>query len=259
MSTGAQIAGDKDEIREFWEDVPCGSKHASAAEGSPEFFAQVERTRYELEPFIHAFADFQSSRGKRLLEIGVGLGTDFMQAVRAGAIATGVDLTQHSIDLVNRRLELEGLHAELLRADAERLPFPDGSFDRVYSWGVLMVTPDTPKAVREAMRVLRPGGELCAMIYSRQSWVAYGLWIRYALLAGRPWRRIDDVIANHMESRGMKAYSTSELRSLFHELTDIRIDKVATPYDRRVAGPLVRLFGNHLGWFTVIRGRKAEA
>lgn len=250
------VAGDKAEIREFWEQGPCGAKHATAPEGTAEFFSQVERTRYELEPFIHEFADFDGSRDKRLLEIGIGLGTDFIQAVRAGARATGVDLTEHSIELVRRRLELEGLQADLERADAEALPFPDASFDRVYSWGVLMVTPDTPKAISEALRVLRPGGELCAMIYSRHSWVAYGLWLRYALLVGRPWRKLDDVIAHHMESNGMKAYKMSQLRTLFANLTDLELDKVATPYDRRVAGPLVSLGGDRLGWFTVIRGRK---
>lgn len=247
---------EKTEIRQFWEDVPCGSKHANAPEGTAEYFAQVEHKRYELEPFIHRFADFEGSRGKRLLEIGVGLGTDFVQAVRAGAIATGIDLTDHSVGLVRRRLELEGLHADVLQADAEALPFADASFDRVYSWGVLMVTPDTRTAVHEAIRVLRPGGELCAMIYSRQSWVAYGLWLRYALLAGRPTRRLDEVIASHMESTGMKAYTKAQLRELFYGLENLRLDKVATPYDRRVGGPLVRLTGDRLGWFTVIRGRK---
>jgi SAM-dependent methyltransferase len=249
-------ASGKAEVRAYWEAAPCGSKHADAAEGTAEYFAQVERARYELEPFIHRFADFEGSRGLRLLEIGIGLGTDFIQAVRAGAIATGVDLTERSIALTRRRLKLEGLHADLQQADAEHLPFRDECFDRVYSWGVLMVTPDTPKAISEALRVLRPGGRLCAMIYSRHSWLAYGLWLRYALGTGRPWRSLDEVIGSHIESKGMKAYTTSQLRDLFSTLDELQVDKVATPYDRRVGGPLVRLTGDRWGWFTVIRGRK---
>ena len=63
----------------------------------PEFFAEVERTRAELDPYIARFADFAGAREKRLLEIGVGLGTDFIRFVRAGAIATGVDLTEHAV------------------------------------------------------------------------------------------------------------------------------------------------------------------
>jgi SAM-dependent methyltransferase len=246
-------------IQDYWERKPCGSKHASAPEGDPEYFAQVEKRRYELEPFIATYADFAGSRGKRVLEIGVGLGTDFMRFARAGANVTGVDLTQHSIDLVTRRLALEGLDGEVRVADAEALPFEDNSFDRVYSWGVLMVTPDTPRAVAEALRVLRPGGELCAMVYSRRSWVAFGLWARYALIVGKPWRSLADVVAHHMESPGMKAYTGPEVRALFAGLEDLRLERVGTPYDRRVAGPLARLTGRRLGWFMVVRGHKPTA
>jgi SAM-dependent methyltransferase len=246
----------KGRIRAYWERTPCGSKHASAPEGEPEYFAQVEKRRYELEPFIPKFADFEGSRGKSVLEIGVGLGTDFVRFARAGARVTGVDLTKRSIELVTRRLALEGLDGEVRVADAEALPFEDGSFERVYSWGVLMVTPDTPRAVREAIRVLRPGGQLCAMVYARRSWVGFGLWARYALLVGRPWRSLADVIASHMESPGMKAYTEPEVRALFTALEELRIERVGTPYDRRVVGPLVRLTGQSLGWFMVVRGRK---
>ncbi len=175
-------------MRDFWEEEPCGSEHAGAPEGSPEFFAEVERTRNELDPYITRFADFEGAQGKRLLEIGVGLGTDFIRFVRAGAIATGVDLTEHAVQLVRRRLELEGLQGEVVVADAETLPFEDGSFDRIYSWGVLHHTPDTGRAVREAIRVTKPGGQVCVMLYARHSWVAYGMWVRHALLAGKPFR-----------------------------------------------------------------------
>jgi SAM-dependent methyltransferase len=243
-------------VKAYWELTPCGSKHASATEGEPEYFVQVEKRRYELEPFIPQYADFEGSRGKRVLEIGVGLGTDFVRFARAGANVTGVDLTEHSAKLVARRLELEGLDGEVRLADAEALPFEDNSFDRVYSWGVLMVTPDTPRAVREAIRVLRPGGALCAMVYARRSWVAFGLWARYALLVGKPWRSLANVVANHMESPGMKAYTESEVRALFTGVEDLRIERVGTPYDRRVAGPLVPLTGRMLGWFMVVQARK---
>jgi SAM-dependent methyltransferase len=243
-------------VQAYWERRPCGSKHASAPEGEPEYFAQVEKRRYELEPFIPKFADFEGSRGKQVLEIGVGLGTDFVRFARAGADITGVDLTEHSVELVIRRLQLEGLDGEVRVADAEALPFEENSFDRVYSWGVLMVTPDTPRAVQEAIRVLRPGGELCAMVYARRSWVALALWGRYALLVGKPWRSLADVVANHMESPGMKAYTEPEVQALFSGLEDLRIERVGTPYDRRVAGPLVALTGRRLGWFMVVRGRK---
>lgn len=227
-------------------------------EGTPEFFADVERTRDQLDPYIRRFADFEGARGKQLLEIGVGLGTDFIRFVRAGAIATGVDLTDHAVELVKRRLALEGLDAEVRTADAESLPFDDASFDRVYSWGVLHHTPDTAKSIGEAMRVLRPGGKACVMLYARHSWVAYGLWTKHALLAGRPWRSLGDILASHMESDGTKGYTKRELRELFAELDELRIDKVRTSYDEQITpGPIARLTGDALGWNLVVRGVKA--
>ncbi|HMI99764.1 MAG TPA: class I SAM-dependent methyltransferase [Gaiellaceae bacterium] len=246
----------KQRVKTYWEREACGEIHSEAPEGAPEFYAEVEQRREELEPHIERFADFAGARGLSVLEIGVGLGTDFIRFVRAGAKATGVDLTERAIGLVRRRLELEGLDADLRVADAEALPFEDGSFDRVYSWGVLHHTPETQQAVREAIRVLRPGGTLCVMMYARHSWVGYGFWVRHALLAGRPWRSVATVLARHMESEGTKAYTRSELARMFAGVEELRIDKVATVYDRQLAGPLARLTGDRLGWQYVIRGRK---
>jgi SAM-dependent methyltransferase len=244
------------EVREFWEETPCGSEHSYAQEGTAEYFAEVERTRYDLEPFIPEYAEFERARGARVLEIGTGLGTDFIRFVRAGARATGVDLTEHSVRLVRRRLELEGLEGDVRVADAERLPFEDASFERVYSWGVLHHTPDTERAIAEALRVVRPGGSVCIMLYARRSWVAWGMWLRHGPLAGRPFRSVRGVLAKHMESEGTKAFTVGELRRMFSGLEDLSIDHVGTPYDVRFAGPLARATASRLGWFLVVRGRK---
>jgi SAM-dependent methyltransferase len=256
LSMSASDEALKQEVRSFWEREPCGSSHAEAAEGTPDYFAEVERSRAELEPFIGDYADFESAAGLRILEIGVGLGTDLVRFTRAGARMTGVDLTEHSVRLVRRRLELEGLDGALRVADAERLPFEDGAFDKVYSWGVLHHTPDSERAFREALRVLRPGGEACIMLYARRSWVAWGMWARHGPLAGRPFRSVSDVLAHHMESEGTKGYTVGELRRAFAGLEDLRVEHVGTPYDRRFAGPLTALTGRRLGWFLVVRGRK---
>ena len=242
-------------VRRFWEDKPCGAVHALAPEGTRDYFDQVERRRRELEPFIDRFADFDSTRGQEVLEVGTGLGTDFVRFARAGARVTGIDLTEHSVRLVRRRLELEGLEGDVRVADAEHLPFSDRSFDVVYSWGVLHHTPDPERAVGEVLRVVKPGGRVCAMLYARRSWVAYALWVRHAVLRGRPRRSLDSVLADHMESTGTRGFSKGELRALFAELEDLTVDQISTPYDRRVAGPAARLTGRYLGWFLVVRGR----
>jgi ubiquinone/menaquinone biosynthesis C-methylase UbiE len=257
VSTSSTSVDQKGRVREFWEADPCGSEHASAPEGSAKFFGEVERKRYQLEPYIEHYADFAGARGKRVLEIGVGLGTDFVRFARAGAVVSGVDLTEHAVELVRRRLELEGLEGEVHVADAESLPFEDASFDRVYSWGVLHHTPDTVRSVREAIRVVRPGGDLCVMLYGRHSWVAFGMWARHGLLRGRPRRSLSDVLAHHMESEGTKAFTVSELREMFASLVDLQVDRVSTAYDHSISRGLDRLTGDRLGWFLVVRGRQS--
>jgi SAM-dependent methyltransferase len=249
-----QASAEKAAVRGFWQSKPCGSVHASAPEGTADYFAQVAALRDRLEPFIANYADFDSTRGLEVLEIGVGLGSDFVRFIRAGARATGVDLTERSVKLVRRRLELEGLQADVRVSDAERLPFSDGAFDVVYSWGVLHHTPDSDRAIAEALRVLRPGGRLCVMLYARHSWLAYALWLRHGVVRGRL-RSLSSVVASHMESTGTRAFTVAELRRRFGSLDDLRIEHVGTAYDRRVVGPLASMTGSWLGWFLVVRGR----
>jgi ubiquinone/menaquinone biosynthesis C-methylase UbiE len=254
MTAGATET--KEEVRSFWSRTPCGSWDATAAEGTREYYDQIEARRYELEPFIREYARFDQAAGLSLLEIGVGVGTDHVQFARSGADLSGVDLTERSVELVRQRLALEGLWSRLQVADAEALPFASDSFDVVYSWGVLHHTPDTARAMSEAVRVLRPGGRLCVMVYARHAWVSYGLWLRNGPLSRRPLRSISDVLHHHMESLGTKGYTKRELRRMLSGVDRLEIEKVATPYDVEYAGGLARLTGRQLGFFMVARGRK---
>jgi ubiquinone/menaquinone biosynthesis C-methylase UbiE len=242
----------KEQVRAHWEADPCGGKLTGEHPGTPEFYAEVERARYELEPFIPSFAEFDRWQARDVLEIGVGLGTDFTRFARAGARLHGVDLTQAAVDLARRRLDLEGLSADVRQADAEALPFADESFDLVYSWGVLHHTPDTNRALHEVRRVLRPGAEARIMLYSRRSWVALGVWLKYGLGRGRPDRSFAELLAGHMESPGTKAYTQRELEQLFAGFHDVRYRRFVTPYDRRVGGPLAGAAGDRFAWFVGI-------
>ncbi len=160
----------KERVRAFWQEHPCGTKFADAEPGSRRFYELVEAHRYEKEWHIPAAADFANSKNLRILEIGCGLGTDGAQFAKAGANYTGVDLTHAAVDLAKRRFELFQLPGTFRIADAERLDFPDNSFDVVYSHGVLHHTPDTAGAIHEIHRVLRPGGRAVVMLYHRNSY-----------------------------------------------------------------------------------------
>ncbi|HTG86561.1 MAG TPA: class I SAM-dependent methyltransferase [Pyrinomonadaceae bacterium] len=160
----------KDRVRDFWQNHPCGSKFADARPGSRIFYEVIEQHRYEKEWHIPAAAGFDKTKNLRVLEVGCGLGTDGAQFAKAGADYTGIDLTQAAVDLARRRFELFNLPGTFRVADAEKLDFPDNSFDIVYSHGVLHHTPDTPGAIREVHRVLRNGGRAVVMLYHRNSY-----------------------------------------------------------------------------------------
>ncbi|HYS88778.1 MAG TPA: methyltransferase domain-containing protein [Bradyrhizobium sp.] len=221
---------DKQHVHDFWNEASCGESLYLQG-SSREAYETQARKRYELEPYIPEFARFDLARGKRVLEIGVGLGSDHQRFAQAGADLTGIDLTERAIQHTARRLAAFGLSSRLEVGDAERLEFPDESFDCVYSWGVLHHSPDTPKAVSEVWRVLKRGGMAGVMIYHKWSLVGLMLWIRYALLGFQPWLSPSDVYARYLESPGTKAYSVKEARQLFSAFNEVSIHVVLTHGD----------------------------
>ena len=160
----------KRDVAAFWDSEPCGSEMSSAPPLSGEYFDEITSRRYALERHIPDMARFSSHAGERVLEVGCGIGTDAMQFAGAGALVTAVDASARSLEMARRRFEVSGLDATLLQADAERLPFPDDSFDFVYSHGVIHHTPSPGLAVAEIHRVLRPGGAALVMLYHRRSY-----------------------------------------------------------------------------------------
>lgn len=157
-----------DEVRSFWDAHPCGSE-ASSGENRLAYFANIERLRYEREWHVPLVARFDQYVDKQVLEVGCGIGTDGSQFARYGADYVGVDLSPASITLAQEQFELRGLKGTLMVANAERLPFPDGRFDHVYSFGVIHHSPDVAAIVREIYRVLKPGSTATVMVYNRSS------------------------------------------------------------------------------------------
>ena len=233
------------EVRDYWEVRPCGASHASAPPFTKAYFDEIERRRYAVEPYIRDFAEFPKWEGRRVLEIGVGAATDFVNFARCGARLTGIDLTPAAVEHARRRLELEGLEATVLVGSAEDLPFPDGSFDLVYSYGVLHHAAHPDRTFREVRRVLAPGGEARVMLYGRHSWTAYRFWLFGLLVAAKRRERpsgLSRAISKYMESPGTRCYTRREIDSEFRAagFSRVEIEGFLTPYDQRFIGPLAR-------------------
>jgi ubiquinone/menaquinone biosynthesis C-methylase UbiE len=258
----------KNEVREFWNSDPCGTRYLNDQED----FEAHARARYALEPYIPEFAQFASSTSLKVLEVGVGMGADYLEWLKAGAQATGIDMSPASVERARRRCALAGYRPDLRVADAEHLPFADETFDVVYSYGVMHHSPDTTQCLREARRVLKPGGQARIMLYHHPSLTGAMLWLRYGVLRGKSPR---ETVYERLESPGTKTYTRAEIPSLMEGFEDVGMRQVFSPGDlllhrpsSRFQSPLYRLawklyprflarkFGRRWGLFLLISGRK---
>jgi len=242
---------DEQTVQKFWQDHACGDTqvgglHERFRGDYEEFFADYDRFRYQNERHLPACIESLNVAGKRVLEIGLGEGSDAERLIRAGAEWSGVDLTSESVARVRARMTLRDLrYKELRQGSVLDLPFDNETFDLVFSHGVLHHVPDIRKAQTEIHRVLRPCGELVVMLYARWSLnylVSIGLVRRAALLAAAPFARAGvlrsasghGMLATHLENAariGLMRYL--RLGEFVHYNTDGPDNPYALVYDRR--------------------------
>jgi ubiquinone/menaquinone biosynthesis C-methylase UbiE len=191
-----------DAVRAYWDARPCNVRHSPKPAGTREYFDEVEARKYLVEPHIPHFAEFGKWAGKRVLEVGCGLGTDTVNFARAGARVTAVDLSSSSLDLARRRAEVFGLsdRVQFVQANAEELStaVPVEPYDLVYSFGVVHHSPHPEDALRQMRRYLAPDGTAKVMVYNRHSWKVLAVVLRDG--HGRFWR-LADLVARSSEAQ----------------------------------------------------------
>lgn len=252
----------KEAVKEYWDNKPCGTRGVPYPVGSFAYFEAIAERRDRLEWFISEYAQFDKWKGKEVLEVGCGTGSDLLRFAQAGAYVTGIDLSPKSVFLARERLRLYGCEGVAIEADGESIPYKDNSFDLIYSWGVLHHTPNTESVIREIYRVTKSGGKICVMLYNRRSLVDLQVWILFGLLRAKPLRSISSILANYTESLGTKAYTVDEVREMFAIFRDLEIKTQVTPYDLRYGRDkylpwwLRRFVPQRLGWYIIVQGRK---
>src|SRR6266498_5710922 len=97
------------DVQRYWNARPCNIRHSPKPVGSREYFDEVEARKYLVEPHIPAFAEFERWAGKRVLEVGCGIGTDSINFARAGAELTAVDLSGESLRVAEQRADVMGV------------------------------------------------------------------------------------------------------------------------------------------------------
>jgi SAM-dependent methyltransferase len=172
MSPSAQP--DIKTVQSYWNARPCNIRHSRQPVGTRQYFDEVEERKYFVEPHIPSFAQFEKWKGKRVLEIGCGIGTDTINFARSGAFVTAVDLSDQSLSLARQRAKIFGFEKQIVfyQANAEDLGsvVPLEPYDLIYSFGVIHHTPDPAKAVAEIRRYMTSLSELRLMLYAKHSW-----------------------------------------------------------------------------------------
>jgi SAM-dependent methyltransferase len=171
MATSAPGEAPEQRIAAYWNTHIHDLALATQPIGSLGFFQELDAYRYEKLAYLPGIVDFPASAGKKVLEVGCGVGTDLVRFALAGAEVTGVELADTAIELARQNLAHHGLRGELYVMDGRALRFADDSFDIVYAHGLLQYTAEPQRVVSEIHRVLRPGGRAILMVYNRYSWL----------------------------------------------------------------------------------------
>ena len=215
-----------DEIQRYWDHRIHDLEMTDEPVGTLAFFDDLDEYRFDKLHYLPQLVDFAGFRGQRLLEIGCGIGTDLVRFARGGASVTGVDLAPTAIDLARKNFLLHGVTPDELRvANGEALPYADASFDVVYGHGVVQYTANAPQLIREAHRVLKPGGRAIFMVSNRVSWL-------------NALSKVMKVPLEHEDAPVLTKYSIGEFRALLQPFASTRIVAERFPVKSRL----------HRGW-----------
>ncbi len=211
------------DVRDYWNRHIHDLEITTHPVGSPGFFADLDQYHFEKLHHLLRLVDFDAYRGRRVLEVGCGAGTDLARFAKGGAIVTGVDIAASAIALAKQNFAQQGLQGDLQEADGEHLPFADGAFDLVYAHGVVQYTSGPRALVNECHRVLKPGGEAIFQVYNRISWL-------------NALSKLMKVPLEHEDAPVLVKYSAGEFRGLLDGFREVRIVEERFPVKSRLHG-----------------------
>lgn len=265
-----------EEVKNFWNKRPCNIRHSTKPVGTIEYFNEVEQRKYFVEPHIPEFAEFEKWRGKKVLEIGCGIGTDAINFVRHGAIYTGIELSSESMELTKKRFAEFGLPANLIVGNAEELDnllSPDEQFDLIWSFGVIHHSPHPEKILQQCKSFLKDDGEIRMMIYSKISYKLFylmketGIW---------DFSVLDELISSYSEAQTgcpiTYSYTFDGARKLFSDFTILDMKKnhifpwqiqkyIKYEYEKEdcfknLSDDFFKELESELGWHLLVRAQK---
>ncbi len=236
------VAATKDNIRHFWKTVYETAYTNFDSRLTPETLLEALDQTEDMFRFREHMAavemDLSAIAGLDVLEIGCGAGSHSAMFARHGANVTSCDITEVLVAETRRKFRLLGPLGAISRAvqaDAESLPFADGSLDIVYSNGVLHHTLDTERAIGEVHRLVKPGGRAVIMLYCKSSfdyWFNY--WFCRGILCGwlfrsRNWLgHVTEWIGSSEKTATnpiTRCYTRGQIRRMFAAFEEVRMRK----------------------------------
>lgn len=228
----------KNKVGEWWNNYPF-TYFVKSDKNDWAFFRNIDRKilkwmpwAQEGYPLLSNLINYSELKDKKVLDIACGAGWSTEQFVRAGADVTAIDITPRAVQLTKKRLEIYGLEAKVLIADAENLSFSDNYFDYILAWGCLMHTPDTEKAINEIYRTLKHGGKFGAMMYNKNSF-----HFKYFILFGKGILRLKFLKYSKQELTNRytdgaeiggnmltKFFNKSEIKRMFQKFSKLNVN-----------------------------------
>lgn len=260
-----------DEIKSYWDGRPCNVRYSSKEVGTKEYFDEVEKRKYFVGTHVSGFAQYELWKGKKVLEIGCGIGNDTVNFTRQGAFVTAIELSKNSLKLAQEHVKVNGLenHVKFIQANAEELTkyVPIEPYDLIYSFGVIHHTPNPEHILQQIYRYVHSKTVIKIMVYNRLSWKVLWILLTYGKL--QFWK-LKELVARYSEAQEgcpiTYTYTKDEIKKLLEKnsfrVTEISIDHIF-PYNisdyikykykkvwyfRYMPKLLFRFLEKHIGW-----------
>lgn len=267
-----------DDVKNFWNKRPCNIQHSNKTIGTREYFDEVEQRKYFVEPHIPAFAEFEKWKGKRVLEIGCGIGTEAINFARNGAVLTVVELSKESLELTKQRFAIYGLKANFILGSAEELDsllLNEEKFDLIWSFGVIHHSPNPDKILKKCNNILKNDGEIRMMVYSKISHKLFYFMKESGLWDFSP-NALDGLISEYSEAQTgcpiTYSYTIEGAKKLFSDFKILDIKKthifpwniqkyITRQYEKEdcfknVSDDFFKELESELGWHMLIKAKK---
>jgi 2-polyprenyl-3-methyl-5-hydroxy-6-metoxy-1,4-benzoquinol methylase len=240
MDSGAQIKASSDEVVASATDAQAGNKSwwtqntmsydwkdkVAREAFSREWFDEIDARfidaarhfAHDARPF-GKIIPFDAIAGKKVLEIGCGMGLHTELMARAGAQVTALDISPKSVAATKARLALKGLSADVREVDAETLD-AQNEYDLIWSWGVIHHSSRTGRVLRNLYNALKPGGELRFMVYSLDGAEAYAVMMSQYMFGFWRGKSLDELLWGHTDGFLARYFTKDSLTNLCRTFFD---------------------------------------